>query len=133
MNAAGFLIALVLGFVGGVAGALVTIEIKTDHIRKEIDDAILGISHINSQVKTLKEADNALAVAIQELTWSVKRDRGAIWQSLNGLWNDYDERHKPEGEPEAETGEEPKEDPIEEEPKKKPEEPDKKERKKPKK
>lgn len=96
MNAAGFIIALVLGFIGGVAGALVTIEIKTDRIRKEIDDAVLGISHTNSQLKSLKETDNALTVAIQRLIENTKRERGAIWESLNGLWNDYDERHKDE-------------------------------------
>lgn len=99
MNAPGILIALVLGFIGGVVGALVTIEMKTDTIRKEIDDAVLGISHVNSQIKTLKDSDNALTVAIQKLIENVKRDRGAIWESLNGLWNDYDERHK--AEPEA--------------------------------
>lgn len=111
MNAAGILIALVLGFIGGVVGALVTIEMKTDTIRKEIDDAVLGISHVNNQIKTLKDSDNALTIAIQKLIENIKRDRGAIWESLNGLWNDYDERHKAE-------------------PKKKPEEPAKQERKK---
>jgi len=102
MNAAGFIIALVLGFIGGVAGALVTVEIKTERIRKEIDDAVLGISNINSQLKSLKETDNALTVAIQRLIENMKRERGAIWESLNGLWNDYDERHKAEPEPKPE-------------------------------
>lgn len=96
MNAAGFIIALVLGFIGGVAGALVTVEIKTERIRKEIDDAVLGISNINSQLKSLKETDTALTVAIQRLIENFKRERGALWESLNGLWNDYDERHKVE-------------------------------------
>ena len=121
MNAAGFIIALVLGFIGGVAGALVTIEIKTDRIRKEIDDAVLGISHTNSQLKSLKDTDNALTVAIQRLIENMKRERGAIWESLNGLWNDYDERHKDEP---KKAPEEPKKAP--EEPKKAPEEPAKK-------
>ena len=94
MSAAGMLAALVLGFVGGVVAALVTIEIKTDKIRKEIDDAVLGLGHVNSQVKALKDADNALTIAIQKLIENIKRERGAIWESLNGLWNDYDERHK---------------------------------------
>lgn len=115
MNAALILAALVLGFIGGIAGALVTIEIKTDRIRKEIDDSILGISHVNSQVKTLKETDNALMVAIQELTIRQKRDRGAIWESLNGLWADYDQRNKKQQKAE---------------PKQEPEKPAKKERKK---
>ena len=102
MNGPGILIALVLGFIGGIVGALVTIEIKTDTIRKEIDDAVLGISNVNSQVKTLKDTDTALALAIQTLTQKVKTDRGAIWESLNGLWTDYDERHKAEPEPQPE-------------------------------
>ena len=115
MNSAVFLVALVLGFIGGVAGALVTIEIKTDRIRKEIDDSILGISHVNSQVKTLKETDNALMVAIQELTIRQKRDRAGIWQSLNDLWTIYGRQQKEQ---------------QKEEPKKEPEKPAKKERKK---
>ena len=102
MNGPGILIALVLGFIGGIVGALVAIEIKTDTIRKEIDDAVLGISNVNSQVKTLKDTDTALALAIQTLTQKVKTDRGAIWESLNGLWTDYDERHKADPEPQPE-------------------------------
>lgn len=123
MNAAVFLVALVLGFIGGVAGALVTIEIKTDRIRKEIDDSILGISHVNSQVKTLKETDNAIMIAIQELTIRQKRDRGAIWESLNGLWTIYGRKEKEQQKETANT------EPAEE-PQKEPEKPAKKERKK---
>lgn len=93
MNAAGFIIALVLGFIGGVAGALVTIEVKTDKIRKEIDDAVLDLGHVNSQLQALKDTDNAFTVALQRLIVSIKQDRASIWQSLNDLWNDYDERH----------------------------------------
>ena len=102
MNSAVFLVALVLGFIGGVAGALVTIEIKTDRIRKEIDDSILGISHVNSQVKALKETDNALMVAIQELAIRHKRDRAGIWQSLNDLWTIYGRQQKEPGNAEPE-------------------------------
>lgn len=96
MNAAGFLIALVLGFIGGVAGALVTVEVKTEQARKETTDIISGLEYIRGKIKDLKDTDTALALAIQTLTQKVKTDRGAIWESLNGLWLDYDERHKPE-------------------------------------
>lgn len=102
------IMALVIGFVAGIVGALITIEIKTDTIRKEIDDAILGISHVNTQLKTLKDSDNALTLAVQKLIVQVKRDRGQIWESLNGLWNDYDERHKADQKPKAATAEKPK-------------------------
>ena len=102
MNAAGFLIALVLGFIGGVAGALVTVEVKTEQARKETTDIISGVEYIRGKIKDLKDTDTALALAIQTLTQKVKTDRGAIWESLNGLWVDYDERHKPEPEPQPE-------------------------------
>jgi hypothetical protein len=111
MNAAGYLIALLLGFIGGVAGALVTVEVKTEQARKETSDLIAGLEYVRGKIKDLRDTDNALALAIQTLTQKVKTDRGAIWESLNGLWSDYDRRQK------AET-------------KTDPEEPEKKERKK---
>jgi hypothetical protein len=111
MNAAGYLIALLLGFIGGVAGALVTVEVKTEQARKETSDLIAGLEYVRGKIKDLRDTDNALALAIQTLTQKVKTDRGAIWESLNGLWSDYDRRQKAE----AKTD---------------PEEPEKKERKK---
>ena len=111
MNAAGYLIALLLGFIGGVAGALVTVEVKTEQARKETSDLIAGLEYVRGKIKDLRDTDNALALAIQTLTQKVKTDRGAIWESLNGLWSEYDRRQKAE----AKTD---------------PEEPEKKERKK---
>ncbi len=96
MNAAGYLIALLLGFIGGVAGALVTVEVKTEQARKETSDLIAGLEYVRGKIKDLRDTDNALALAIQTLTQKVKTDRGAIWESLNGLWSDYDRRQKAE-------------------------------------
>lgn len=96
MNAAGYLIALLLGFIGGVAGALVTVEVKTEQARKETSDLIAGLEYVRGKIKELRDTDNALALAIQTLTQKVKTDRGAIWESLNGLWSDYDRRQKAE-------------------------------------
>lgn len=107
MTATGMLIALVLGFIGGVAGALVIFETKTENNRKEISDLINGLEYVRAEIRNLKDTDSALNIAIQTLTGKIKKERGAIWESLNGLWVDYDQRHK-------------------EEPKKDPEEPEKK-------
>ena len=120
MNAAGMLVALVLGFSGGVAGALVTIETKTEQNRRELEDIVHGLEYVRGEIRKLKDQDNALALAIQTLTQRIKTDRAGIWESLNGLWQDYDERHKPKPKAKAE-------------PKTDPEEPEQKERKKPKK
>lgn len=126
MNAAVFLVALVLGFIGGVAGALVAIETKTEQNRRELDDIVHGLEYVRGEVRKLKDQDNALALAIQTLTQRIKTDRAGIWESLNGLWQDYDEWHqpKPQPKPKAKAKEEPKTDP---------EEPEQKERKKAKK
>ena len=124
MNAAGMLVALVLGFIGGVAGALVTIETKTEQNRRELDDIVRGLEYVRGEVRKLKDQDNALALAIQTLTQRIKTDRAGIWESLNGLWQDYDERHKPKPQPKPKAKAEPKTDP---------EEPEQKERKKTKK
>lgn len=120
MNAAGMLVALVLGFIGGVAGALVTIETKTEQTRRELDDIVRGLEYVRGEVRKLKDQDNALALAIQTLTQKVKGQHAYTLQSLNDLWADYDERHKPKPKAKAE-------------PKTDPEEPEQKERKKPKK
>lgn len=94
------LLALTAGFIAGILGALVTVDIKTEKIRKEVNDLVLAIENGRSQTKTNKTKTdteiNALTIALQRLIEQQKRDRGAIWESLNGLWNDYDERHKTE-------------------------------------
>lgn len=124
MNAAGMLVALVLGFIGGVAGALVTIETKTEQNRRELDDIVRGLEYVRGEIRKLKDQDNALALAIQTLTQKVKGQHAYTLQSLNDLWADYDERHKPKPQPKPKPKAEPKTDP---------EEPEQKERKKPKK
>ena len=95
------IISLIVGFVAGTVGALVAVEAKTEIIRKEVDDAVLGLKMTRSEAKKAQEASAAVNTALQQMILQFKRDRGAIWESLNGLWNDYDARN-------AKTSEEPK-------------------------
>jgi hypothetical protein len=49
---------------------------------------------LQKKVETVDTQYKAVTVALQELTYKFIRERGALWESVNGLWNDYDERHK---------------------------------------
>ena len=96
------LTAFIVGFVAGALGSLVTREL-TEHTlqQKTIQDA-QQYAVLNRRVEKTSEQFNLCAVALEQLTYKFKRERGAIWESLNGLWADYDQRHK-EQEPEQET------------------------------
>ena len=87
------IISLIVGFVAGTVGALVAVETKTEIIRKEVDDAVLGLEMARSEAKKAQETSAAVNTALQQMILQFKRDRGAIWESLNGLWNDYDARN----------------------------------------
>lgn len=93
------LTAFIVGFVAGALGSLVTREM-TEHTlqQKTIQDA-QQYAVLNRRVEKTSEQFNLCAVALEQLTYKFKRERGAIWESLNGLWADYDQRHN-EQEPE---------------------------------
>ncbi len=91
MNIGIILSALVLGFIAGVAGAVVAIEVKTDRIRKDIADSALAIIRLNAELRDLKAADEGLAAAIQKTIERMQRERAGIWESLNTLWKRYDD------------------------------------------
>lgn len=92
------LVSIVCGFIGGVLASMILHEtLETLYAKKmqadeqRNDDIQKKVDHVDTQYK-------AVTVALQELTYKFIRERGALWESVNGLWNDYDERHK-ESEP----------------------------------
>lgn len=97
------LIAILCGFVGGLLGAIVIAETKESDKTKEIESLIKGHLSIRDDLSKERERISLLDRAIRLLAEQMKRDRGAIWESLNGLWNDYDQRHAQDAPQEAET------------------------------
>lgn len=102
MNIEIILIAVVFGFIAGVAGAVVAIEAKTEKLRKEISDTALAIIRLNKRIEELKTADNGTVIAIQELIKKMQRERAGIWDSINTLWKRFEKQN--EAEPEQEEG-----------------------------
>lgn len=105
------LIAIVCGFIGGVLASMVLYEtLETLYIKKMQSDEEVQ-NEMQKRTKSIDEQYNAVTVALQELTYRFVRERGALWESVNALWNDYDARHKapeeekaPEPEPEQTQG-----------------------------
>lgn len=88
------LISLVCGFVAGILGTMVTREIAEQKLlQKNIEDA-QQYAVLNSRIENINNQYKACTVALQELTYKFVRERGAVWESLNGLWNDYDKRNQ---------------------------------------
>lgn len=103
------LIALVLGFCAGILGALVTHEMLIQKFEEEHLLEKQKNEELQNHIKYVITQYQAVTVALQELTYKFVRERGALWQSLNDLWIDYDRRNKqedPEPEPEPEKEEE---------------------------
>ena len=88
------LIAIVCGFVGGLLGAMVFTESRTDDTKSQIQSLIDGHISIRSEIDKEKEKTSLIDHAVRVLAVEQKRDRGQIWESLNALWNDYDQRHQ---------------------------------------
>lgn len=87
------LISIVCGFVGGLLGAMVFTESRTDDTKSQIQSLIDGHISIRSEIDKEKEKTSLIDHAVRVLAVEQKRDRGQIWESLNALWNDYDQRH----------------------------------------
>lgn len=99
------LVSLVCGFVAGVLGSIITRDITENQIQqKNIEDA-QQYAVINNRIENINSQYKAVTVALEQLTYKFVRERGAVWESLNGLWNDYDDRHKEPEQAESEPAE----------------------------
>lgn len=107
MSMAEVLAAVICGFIGGVLGAMVLHEALDQRFTKKASEDAQQWALLNHRVEKTVEQYNFVALALERLTYRFKRERGALWESLNALWNEWDRYHKPEtaavpDEPEAE-------------------------------
>lgn len=93
MNMAMILTAIISGFIGGVLGAMVLHEILDQKFEKKRAEDAQQYAIIQHKLEQGNARYKTVTVALEQLTRRFVRDRGAIWESLNGLWNDYDDRH----------------------------------------
>jgi hypothetical protein len=96
------LVSLVCGFVAGVLGSIITRDITEHQIQQKTIEDAQQYAVINTRIENINSQYKAVTVALEQLTYKFIRERGAIWESLNGLWNDYDDRHKEPEQVEAE-------------------------------
>lgn len=96
------LVSLVCGFVAGVLGSIITRDITEHQIQQKTIEDAQQYAVINSKMENINSQYKAVTVALEQLTYKFIRERGAVWESLNGLWNDYDDRHQEPEQAEAE-------------------------------
>lgn len=94
------LVSLVCGFVAGVLGSIITRDITEHQIQQKTIEDAQQYAVIKNRIENINSQYKAVTVALEQLTYKFIRERGAVWESLNGLWNDYDERHPKEPEKE---------------------------------
>lgn len=96
------LVSLVCGFVAGVLGSIITRDITEHQIQQKTIEDAQQYAVINNRIENINSQYKAVTVALEQLTYKFIRERGAVWESLNGLWNDYDDRHREEEPEQAE-------------------------------
>lgn len=96
------LVSLVCGFVAGVLGSIITRDITENQIQQKTIEDAQQYAVIKNRIENINSQYKAVTVALEQLTYKFVRERGAVWESLNGLWNDYDDRHKEPEQAEAE-------------------------------
>lgn len=96
------LVSLVCGFVAGVLGSIITREMAEHQIQQKTIEDAQQYAAIKNRIENINSQYKAVTVALEQLTYKFIRERGAVWESLNGLWNDYDDRHKEPEQAEAE-------------------------------
>ena len=96
------LVSLVCGFVAGVLGSIITRDITEHQIQQKTIEDAQQYAVIKNRIENINSQYKAVTVALEQLTYKFIRERGAVWESLNGLWNDYDDRHKEPEQAEAE-------------------------------
>ena len=79
---------IAIGF-GAIAAYLVT-EIRAEDLHKQMNDTMAGLLAMKKQVKSEKELIEGITCKIQQMEYQQKRDRGAIWESINNLWHEVD-------------------------------------------
>lgn len=109
------LVSIIMGTVAGAVSALVVTDIKTEelstiiHSIKENVGNLAEITHLqNDAVQESMKTVMAVNEALQQFIAKYRADKTWVTQSLNDLWNDYDERHQKSVETEPVIATEPK-------------------------
>lgn len=109
------LVSIIMGTVAGAVSALVVTDIKTEelstiiHSIKENVGNLAEITHLqNDAVQESMNTVMAVNDALQRFIVKYGADKTWMTQSLNDLWNDYDERHQKTAETEPVTATESK-------------------------
>lgn len=97
------LVAIISGFIGGILGSMILHEILMQRMVREAEEDAKRDALLNHKVERVGEQYNAVTVALETLTHRMVRERGALWESVNGLWNSYDQMTA-EGTQEGDTG-----------------------------
>lgn len=91
---------LIVIVVSAITAYLIT-ELRVEDFRKAIDDVIESLARAQKKVETETQKVetetqkvDAILVKLQQLEYQRKRDRGALWESVNGLWNIVDKKGK---------------------------------------
>ena len=91
---------LIVIVVSAITAYLIT-ELRVEDFRKAIDDVIASLARTQKKmetetqkVETETQKVDAILVKLQQLEYQRKRDRGALWESVNGLWNIVDKKGK---------------------------------------
>lgn len=84
---------LIVIVVSAITAYLIT-ELRVEDFRKAIDDVIASLARAQKKVETETQKVDAILVKLQQLEYQRKRDRGALWESVNGLWNIVDKKGK---------------------------------------
>jgi len=79
--------------VSAITAYLIT-ELRVEDFRKAIDDVIASLARTQKKSETETQKVDAILVKLQQLEYQRKRDRGALWESVNGLWNIVDKKGK---------------------------------------
>lgn len=93
MSITTIILVLLVGIVGGVSGSIIVIESKTSGLYERISLLEHELHSLAKYAENTKNETEVLNLAMQKLITQFQQARSGIWQSLNDLWIDYDERH----------------------------------------
>jgi hypothetical protein len=80
------IISLIIGVISGAVSAMLIYEAKNEEILKCLEEKERRLSLDTERIKLLEKA-------VKLLDSELRKTKGALWSSLNDLWNIYDAEH----------------------------------------
>lgn len=90
------IISIICGFIGGVLGSMVLHEFIDQKLDQKTAEDAQQYAVLSNRIEQAAAEAKLISFALQQLTQKFVRERGALWESLNGLWSDYDRRMEQE-------------------------------------